>query len=84
MRQWYAIFEGEQRESEIEEVGFGPLAFERFDAAVQAGAIDGRKVIGMWIIDQYTEQADVIRCYGRIPGDILQRFRAWQEFRNQS
>ncbi len=73
MRKWHAIFEDDpQTDKDVEE----PL--KRFEDAATAGEINGRKVIAMWIIDEATEQADVIKVAGRVPGNIARRHDAWK------
>ena len=61
----------------MEEVEEGKLradALKRFQDAGKANELDGRELIGMWMIDEATEQADVIKKHGRVPGNIHVRF----------
>ncbi len=78
MIKWYAIFEDDpQREVLVEEVEEGKLradALKRFEDARKANELYGRETRGMWMIDDMTEQADVIKRHGRIPGNIHDRF----------
>ncbi len=79
MINWCALFEdGDQREVLIEEAELSLRAgvLKRFVDARAANKINGRKVKGMWMwmINYATEQADVIKIHGRVPGDIKQRF----------
>jgi len=41
--------------------------------------LNGRRIIGMWLIDEATEQADVIRICGSVPREIIQRHRLYRE-----
>ncbi len=79
MIKWCALFEdGYQREVLIEAADEQPQragVLKRFEDARTANEINGRKVIGMWIIDYATEQADVIKIHGRVPENIDTRFR---------
>ncbi len=78
MIKWYAIFEDNpQREVLVEEVEEGKLraaALKRFENARTANAIYGRETRGMWMIDDTTDQEDVIKKHGTVPGNINVRF----------
>ncbi len=75
MRKWYAIFADDPQKGFRKELVDEDLKeLKRFDDADKAGEINGREVIGMWVIDEATEQPDVIKCYGRVPEDILIRY----------
>ncbi len=81
MIKWYVIFEDDpQREVLVEEVGEveeGKLradALKRFEDARTANAIYGVETRGMWMIDDTTEQEDVIKIHGRVPRNIHVRF----------
>ena len=80
MRKWYAVFVDPSRpggltDEEEWEIGAGEL--EDFEAAAGAGQLYGREVIGMWIIDDATEQDDVIESWGRVSDEIRTRHNAY-------
>jgi len=56
-----------------------PLAavLSRFDAAAKDGVHDGRTVNGMWLIDEATDEKDVVKVYGRIPVEVQERHKAY-------
>ncbi len=83
MIKWYVIFEDDpQREvvveevlvEEVEEGNPRAYALKRFEDARTANAIYGRETRGMWMIDDTTEQEDVIKIHGRVPRNIHVRF----------
>ncbi len=75
MQELYAIFaDAPQEEVEVEEWKLdGRSPDQAFDEAAGSGALLGRTLKGMWIIDPLTEQADVTKVYGDVPGNIHQR-----------
>ncbi len=80
MIKWCAVFEASRQDKElVEAVDESELRadmLKRFVDARAANEINGRKVRGMWMwmINYATEQADVIKIHGCVPGDIKQRF----------
>jgi hypothetical protein len=75
MIKWYAIYEDDpQREMLVEKWKLRADALKRFEDARTANAIYGRETRGMWMIDDATEQKDVIKRHGRVPGKIHDRF----------
>lgn len=74
---WYVVFEDDpQKQVTIEEGERDARMLKRFDDVQKTDTLEGREVRGMWIIDHATEQADVIKIYGRVRGDIRARFDA--------
>ncbi len=75
MIKWYAIYENDpQREMLVEKGKLRADALKRFEDARRANAIYGRETRGMWMIDDATEQEDVIKRHGRVPRNIHDRF----------
>ena len=76
---WYAVYKDRpQEEIHTEERASRAAVLKRFDdAAKLAGMHDGHAVIGMWLIDEATEQDDVIRIYGAVPLEIGTRHEAY-------
>ncbi len=75
MIKWYAIYENDpQREMLVEKGKLRADALKRFEDARRANAIYGRETRGMWMIDDATEQEDVIKRHGRVPRNIHVRF----------
>jgi hypothetical protein len=76
---WYRRFSDSQYADEVDlSLVTRSEALERFVQAAKANVIDGRELLGMWLVDHGTEQEDVIAIHGRIPGDIRARFDAYQ------
>ncbi len=76
MPTWQIVFKGDaQGNLRIEKREYDAA---RFDATAKATEFDGHEVIGMWVIDHDTPNADVIRKHGRVPKDIDTRFNAWK------
>ena len=78
MKKWIAVFPdpsqvGVNEEELVEEWEHDAGALERFEAAAKAREVNGREVIGMWILDDATQQEDVIETWGRVPPDIRAR-----------
>ncbi len=78
MREWWVIYDGDTRPNpKAELLKKGDLwgsRFGGFDKASAAGAIDGRPLRTMWIIDQATKQGDLIAFSGPVPpGDLAPR-----------
>jgi hypothetical protein len=75
MIKWYAIYEDDPRREMLVEKGkLRADALKRFEDARTANAIYGRETRGMWMIDDTTEQEDVIKRHGSVPGNISIRF----------
>ncbi len=75
MIKWYAIYENDpQREMLVEKGKLKADALKRFENARTANAIYGRETRSMWMIDDTTEQEDVIKRHGMVPGNIHDRF----------
>ena len=75
MIKWYAIFEDDpQREMLVEKGKLRADVLKRFEDARTANEFNGRETRGMWMIDDTTEQADVIKRHGRVPRNIHVRF----------
>ncbi len=49
---------------------------KRFDETKQSKKHKGREMIGMWVIDEATENEDVIRKFGRVPHEMAIRYNA--------
>ena len=75
---WCAAYAGiDRRTSSARETAPRAAVLKRFDDAAQLGMHDGRAVLGMWLIDDATEQADVIRVFGSVPAAITARHEAY-------
>ncbi len=75
MIKWYAIYKDDpQREMLVEKGKLRADALKRFEDARTANAIYGRETRSMWLIDDTTEQEDVIKRHGRVPRNIHVRF----------
>jgi hypothetical protein len=74
---WYAVYTNmPQEKTHTEERAPRAAVLKRFDDTVKlAGMHDGRAVIGMWLIDQATN--DVVRIYGAVPLEIRTRHVAY-------
>lgn len=80
MLKWIAVCEGAHRNPiTTEKSNLEASALKEFDDAKAAGTLDGRRIIGMWMIDDATEQANVIRICGSVPREIIQRHKLYQE-----
>ena len=84
MKKWYAVLLdpsqfGVLLEKLVEEWEHDAGAIERFEAAAKAGELNGREIIGMWIIDDTTEQDDVIEAWGRVSDEITTRYNAYKK-----
>jgi hypothetical protein len=67
-----------QEETYTEERAPRAAVLKRFDDTVKmAGMHHGCAVIGMWLIDEATEQGDVVRIYGAVPIEIRTRHEAY-------
>ena len=81
MLHWYAIHKEKlESTSHTEERAPRASVLRRFDDAAKLGMHDGRAVIGMWLIDDATVPGDVIRYYGTVPREIVERnleYLAW-------
>jgi hypothetical protein len=76
---WYAVYKDKpQEETHTEERAPRAAVLKRFDdTAKLAGMHDGHAVISMWLIDEATEQDNVIRIYGAVPLEIGTRHEAY-------
>jgi hypothetical protein len=75
---WYAIYKNTPQEETHtgERVPRGAV-LKRFDDAAKLGMHNGRAVSGMWLIDEATEQDNVIRIYGAVPLGIRTQLEAY-------
>jgi len=72
MRTWHIVFKGDAQNNPREEEWEYDEA--QYKSVKKTMAVDGREVIGMWVIDSESEQEDVIKHDGdRIPHDIRVR-----------
>jgi hypothetical protein len=71
MREWWVIYEGSSRPTpKAELLRKGNLwgsRFDGFDKIAATGAIDGRPLRAMWIIDPLTEKSEVVAFSGPVP-----------------
>jgi hypothetical protein len=75
---WYAIYKNTpQEETHTEERAPRGAVLKRFDDAARLGMHNGHAVSGMWLIDEATEQDDVIRIYGAVPIEIRTRYETY-------
>ncbi len=86
MKKWYITFK-ESSEKNVETIvaergDLGPEAFKRFDAVAKKGKYQGRKILGMWILDHGSEQEDVLKHYGQIPAGYQLRHENWKKRQN--
>jgi hypothetical protein len=74
---WYAVYKNKpQEETHTEERAPRTTVLKRFDDTVKlAGMHDGRAVIGMWLIDEATD--DVVRIYGAVRVEIRTRHEVY-------
>jgi len=80
MLKWIAVCEGGRRNPiTTEKSNLESSALKEFDHAKAAGTLNGRRIIGMWMIDDVTEEANVIRICGSVPREIIQRHKLYQE-----
>ena len=78
MKKWIAVFPdpsqvGVNKEELVEEWEHDAGALGRFENADKTREIKGRKVIGMWILDDTSEQEEVIDARGHVPPEITVR-----------
>ena len=76
---WYAVYKNKpQEETHTEERAPRADVLKRFDDTVKMAEMHhGCAVIGMWLIDEATEQGDVVRIYGAVPIEIRTRHEAY-------
>ena len=76
---WYAVYMNKpQEETHTEERAPRAVVLKRFDDRVKMAEMHhGCAVIGMWLIDEATEQGDVVRIYGAVPIEIRTRHEAY-------
>ncbi|HEV3176759.1 MAG TPA: hypothetical protein VGZ72_12270 [Stellaceae bacterium] len=80
MLKWIAVYEGGHRNPiTTEKANLEPSALREFDDAKDQGTFEGHRIIGMWLIDEAAEPADVIRICGSVPRGIIQRHKLYQE-----
>ena len=80
MLKWITVCEGTHRNPITAETSsLEASALKEFDDAKATGTLNGRRIIGMWMIDDATEQANVIRIYGSVPREIIQRHKLYRE-----
>jgi hypothetical protein len=78
MLTWFTVYEGEQGESKTVAAGSrASSVLSRFDAAAKSGMLRGRAVRRMWLIDDDTEQGDVIRRHGIVDPEIEAQYREY-------
>jgi len=71
VKKWYVIFDRRPRRSERVDA---PMY--NFDHVAKTGELDGRRILGMWIIDEETEEVDVTKIHGSVPENILRLYHA--------
>lgn len=79
MATWFAYYKDDpnHRACAVEDgAPFKEMA-ERFDACTEAKEVNGRAVIGMYIMDMDSEQQDVMRYSGAVPLNFPKRHKAW-------
>ena len=79
MLKWIAVCEGGHRNPITTEKDNLEAALKEFDDAKAAGTFNRRRIIGMWLIDEAMERADVIRICGSVPREIIQRHKLYRE-----
>jgi len=80
MLKWIAVCEDTHRNPiTTEKSDLEASALKVFDDAKAAGTFNGRRIVGMWMIDDATDQANVIRICGSVPREIIQRHKLYQE-----
>ena len=78
MLKWCAIYQDDpQKEHCTEERAPKAEVVRRFEDAKRLGMHNGRRVKGMWLIDEPTQQEDVIQVHGSIPMPIKIRHDAY-------
>lgn len=80
MTTWYAVFK-DRRPGDIEIVSSGTTKdlTSTFGEAAEAGTIQGREVMGMWLVDHDSEQDDVVCIHGIATPDLRKRHAAYLE-----
>jgi len=75
---WYAIFKDKPQDvSCTEERMPRAMVLRHFEHAMARGMHDGRAVIGRWLIDQATQQGDMIKIHGLVPESIRARHEVY-------
>ena len=75
---WYAISKDKPQDTYCtEERTPRATVLRRFEHAIALGMHDGRTVQGMWLIDEATQQGDVIRIHGLVPETIRARHEVY-------
>jgi hypothetical protein len=78
MLTWIAVCEGRHRNPiATEKDNLEAPALKEFDDAKAAATFDGRRIIGIWLIDQASERADIIRICGSVAREIIQRHKLY-------
>ena len=75
MFQWHIVFKGETTATIIE--GAHEI-LELYDTAITTQKVDGRPVLGMWVVAPETENEDVLRAWGRCPYRVFTRYQSRQ------
>jgi hypothetical protein len=80
---WYVIFADEPQSEAVHQSWEGwPGALAKFEAARQTGVVEGRYVLGMWVVDQDTHDAHgdapVVERFGHVPSHVKERHDARQ------
>ncbi len=82
MHKWYAALLDDNYPSiSVVEGQVDEDVIKRLDNAEKTEIFDDKRVIGFWITDPASEQLDVLRIWGRVPMDILQRFQTREQMK---
>ena len=83
MRTWYALFKDNPQYPEVvRERILGEAEFKLFDAAAKSNQIDGREIMGTWVIDYDTDQGYVIKLHGdHVPELERALYKVWKELK---
>ena len=82
MHKWYAaLLDNDIPSITVEEGEVDDDVIKRLDNAEKTEIFDDKRVIGFWITDPASEQLDVLRIWGRVPIDILQRFQTQEQMK---
>ncbi len=82
MHKWYAaLLDNDIPSITVEEGEVDDDVIKRLDNAEKTEIFDDKRVIGFWITDPASEQLDVLRIWGRVPIDILQRFQTREQMK---
>ena len=82
MHKWYAaLLDNDIPQITVKEGEVDDDVIKRLDNAEKTEIFDDKRVIGFWITDPASEQLDVLRIWGRVPIDILQRFHTREQMK---